>query len=299
MKAVKGKAGGVEVVEIDEPDGTGALVKIAAVSICASDLNYLRRGSKQVLGHEVSGFTEDGTPVIMEGLFGCGDCTWCRQGQYQLCELTGRNILGMTVPGAMAEYYRIPKHALIPVPAGLSVEDASLAEPGAVAWHAVGKGGVEAGSRVAVIGAGAIGILALLAARHPHQIELGERVGATQPSGDYDVVIEASGTESGLSRAFELARPQGAVCSVSIYPPDIRWPYRQAFLKEVRMIPSIGYCRHRDGIPEITHVAAMLAERPDIVRALITHRFGIDEAAQAFAVASDKSKGAFRVVVHP
>lgn len=311
MKAVKGKAGGVEVVDIDEPNGDGVLVRVRAATICGSDLNYLGRGSEHFIGHEIAGTTEDGAAVVMEGVFGCRDCAWCDRGMRNLCARTGREILGMTVAGAMAEYYRVPAESLIPVPDGLDVRDAALAEPGSVAWHAVAGAGVSEGSRVAVVGGGAIGILAVLAARaqgasevalaarHSHQIEMGERFGATEPDGDYDAVIEASGSQSGLARAFELARPRGVVSSVSVYPPDISWPYRSAFLKEVSMIPSIGFAQHHDGLPEIAHVAAMLAADPAIADALITHRFGIDEAPRAFETARERSTGVFRVAVHP
>lgn len=282
------------------------LVKVGAVSICASDWNYLRRGSRHILGHEIAGVTEDGTPVVVEAVFGCGMCRWCEQGMVNLCRLAGTNILGMTVPGGMSEYFRVPHTSLVSIPDGLRVEDACLVEPGAVAWHAVRKGEVGPGTRVAVVGGGAIGLLAVLAAqaqgaaevsleaRHPHQIDAGERFGASQPSTDYDVVIEASGTEAGLARAFELARPLGTVSSVSIYPPDITWPYRTAFLKEVRLVPSIAY-----GANDFARVAAMLAARPEIAQTLITHRFGIDDAPEAFETAASKASGAFRVVVHP
>src|SRR5690606_11626223 len=107
---------------------------------------------------------------------------------------------------------------LVPLPAGLDVRDACLVEPAAVAWHGVDRAAVVPGERVVVVGGGSIGLLAVAAARrkghqvdldarHPHQIEAGERLGAGRPSGVYDVVIEAAGSESGLARCAELARP--------------------------------------------------------------------------------------------
>jgi threonine dehydrogenase-like Zn-dependent dehydrogenase len=310
VKAVRAAAPGVRVVEVDEPEGVGELIRVTAVGICASDRNYIRRGSAQILGHEISGVTEDGRPVVVEAISSCGDCQWCGQGRVNLCRRAGTDIFGMTVGGGMAEYFRVPRTSLVPIPGGLRTEDACLVEPGAVAWHAVRKGGVGPGFRVAVVGGGAIGLLAVLAAqeqgaaevsleaRHPHQIEGGERLGATRPSGDYDLVVEASGAESGLARAFELARPLATVTGVSVYPPGITWPYRNAFLKEVRMVPSLGYDRH-DGVSELARVATMLAARPQIPDLLITHRFGIDEAERAFEVAAERATGTFRVVVDP
>lgn len=310
VKAVRAAAPGVSVDEIDEPAGEGELIKVTAVSICASDLSYITRGSVQVLGHEIAGVTANGTLVAVEAIFGCGECAWCTAGRFNLCRRAGADILGLTVPGGMAEYFRVPRDRLVPLPNGLPVQDACLAEPGAVAWHAVSKGGAISGARVAVVGGGAIGLLAVLAAqeqgaaevslkaRHPHQVETGERFGATSPSGDYDLVIEASGSESGLASAFELARPLGRVNCIGVYPSSVTWPYRAAFLKEVTMTPSIGYDRH-DGVSQLGRVTAMLASRPEIAAALITHRFGIDDAGRAFEVAAGRAAGTFRVAVHP
>jgi threonine dehydrogenase-like Zn-dependent dehydrogenase len=80
MKAVQNVPGvGVEVVEVDEPEGDGELVRVATVGICASDLLYIGWGSSQIAGHEIAGVLEDGTPVAVEGMFGCGACQWCDQ----------------------------------------------------------------------------------------------------------------------------------------------------------------------------------------------------------------------------
>jgi len=137
-----------------------------------------------------------------------------------------------------------------------------------------------------------------LEARHPHQVRIGDELGAGHPSGEYDVVIEATSTESGLHRSFALARPRGTVVCIGVYPSEITWPYRTAFLKEVRMIPSMSYERV-DGVSEVARAVTLLAAHPAVVDRLITHRFGIDEAPRAFEVAADRSSGAFRVVVHP
>ena len=312
MKAVRGTgaAGGVRLVEADEPGGEGELIAVRSVSICASDLRYLAAGTERLIGHEVAGVTADGTPVVLDGFASCGSCDYCTAGQGNLCPVAGQFILGLTVDGGLADYCRAPRHALLPLPAGLTLDDASLAEPGAVAWHACGKAGVSAQTRVLVVGAGAIGLLAVLAARrlgapevsllarHPYQRELGERFGASTPSGLYDAVIEASGSESGLTQAVELARPQGTVSTVSIFPADVRWPYRAAFLKEVAVVPSMAY--HGAGATrELGLAAAMLAADPGITAALITHRFGIDEAPRAFELAAARPPGTFKVVIHP
>ncbi len=309
MRAVRNAPPGVEVVDVDEPEGDGELVSVAATGICASDLGYLRWGSTQVAGHEFAGTLEDGTAVAVEAIFGCGSCAMCEQGSYNLCE-RGPTALGMTDPGGMCEWFRAPRRALVPLPAGLAAADASLVEPGAVAWHACHLGAVDADTRVAVVGAGAIGILAAASAqamgasdvaveaRHPHQHEARERIGGVVPDGAYDVVIESAGSESGLARAVELARPGGTVVYVGVYEADATWPHGEAFMKEVALRPSLGYCGHH-GRREFAETADMLAARPELAEMLITHRFPIEDAPEAFRVAQDRSQGVFRVVVEP
>jgi len=310
MRAVRSTPPGVTVVDVDEPEGPGELIRVRSAGICASDLMYIRMGSTYLLGHELAGETEDGTPVAIEALFGCGgECEYCRAGRYNLCA-SGPTALGVTSDGGMSEWFRAPARALVPLPTGLNPDDACLVEPAAVAWHACRLAGVGPDQRVAVVGGGAIGLVAVAAAtaqgaaevaleaRYPHQIEVGERLGAIAPSGEFDVVIEAAGSESALHRSAELARRGGTVGIIGVYDSDVAWPFHQLFIKEIRTVPSLGYCRHEHG-RDFEDAAALLAANPDLVDALVTHRFPIDDAAEAFRVASDKSTGALRVVVQP
>jgi threonine dehydrogenase-like Zn-dependent dehydrogenase len=310
MRAVRSTPPGVTVVDVDEPDGPGELVAIRSASICASDFGYIQAGSQFLLGHELAGVTEDGRAVAIEAIFGCGECELCSAGQYNLCATTGTTALGIMADGGMSEWFRAPNRSLVELPAGLSPTDASLVEPAAVAWHTCRLAGTGPGQRVAVVGGGAIGLLAVaaartmgaaevsLAARYPHQVELGERLGATAPSGAYDVVIEAAGSESSLHQCTDLARPGGTMAVLGVFGPDVAWPQMQCFIKELRTVPALGYCRHGDG-RDFDDAAAMLAADPDLVDAMITHRFPIEDAAEAFRVASDKTSGALRVVLDP
>ncbi len=309
MRAVRSTPPGVTVVDVDEPDGAGELVKIRSGSICASDFKYIAWGSTMILGHELAGITEDGAPVGIETMFGCADCEYCAAGQYNLC-VHGPSALGVLVDGGMSEYFRAPARSLVPLPAGLDVADACLVEPAAVAWHACRIGGVGPEQRVAIVGGGAIGLLMVAAAqhmgapqvsleaRHPHQREVGERLGTTSPSGVYDVVLDAAGSGSALRRAVELTRPGGTMVVLGVYPPDVAWPQHECFIKELRIVPSLAFCHH-DGRSDYLSAAQMLAQAPDLTDALITHRFPIEDAAEAFRVAGDKTTGALRVVLEP
>jgi 2-desacetyl-2-hydroxyethyl bacteriochlorophyllide A dehydrogenase len=311
MKAIRGVDGGVAVVEVDEPPGTGALVDIQATSVCASDLLYLRLGTQKILGHELAGIAEDGTPVVVEAIYGCTECEQCRAGRYNLCPTHGQRALGVGIDGGMAEKFRAPPERLVPVPSGLDLRDAPLVEPASVAWHAVRLAGTGPDSRVAVVGAGALGLLAVagarrtgakdvaLEARHPHQREAGERLGArVGAQGAYDVVVEAAGTPASMARAIELVAPRGTIVVLGVHLGPVELDWMPLFHREASVIPSLGYCRHEETL-EMQEAAAMLADDPEIARTLITHRFPIDDAVEAFRVAGDRASGAIRVVIEP
>ncbi|MGZ4694282.1 MAG: zinc-dependent alcohol dehydrogenase [Acidimicrobiales bacterium] len=311
MKAVRGAEGGVVVDDLEEPPGTGELLDMRSTSVCASDLTYLRFGSRKILGHELAGVREDGTAVVVEALYGCMECEQCSRGAYNLCPTHGQRALGVTADGGMAEQFRAPAARLVALPPGLDVRDASIVEPASVSWHALHLAEAGPGKRVAVVGAGALGLLAVagahrmgaddvaLEARHPHQREAGARIGARiGTDGAYDVVVEAAGTQESLARAIELVAPRGTIVVLGVHFGTVALDWMPLFHREASIIPSLGYCRH-EGVREMEEAATMLADDPEIARALITHRFPIADAAEAFRVAGDRASGAIRVVIEP
>jgi threonine dehydrogenase-like Zn-dependent dehydrogenase len=113
------------------------------------------------------------------------------------------------------------------------------------------------------------------------------------------VVIETGGSESALHRAVELATVGGTVVHLGAYPPGTAWPMDAAFGREVTLRPSLGYCSHRGRRKDFVEAADLLAGRPELTETLVTHRFPIEDAVEAFRVAQHKSEGVFRVVVEP
>jgi 2-desacetyl-2-hydroxyethyl bacteriochlorophyllide A dehydrogenase len=276
--------------------------------ICGSDLNYLRMGTDRILGHELAGVRSDGTPVSVEGLFGCGECGYCREGRNNLCSEAPKNALGIMKDGGMVEQFRVPSHKLLELPDGLDVASASLIEPASVSWHGVRLGGTSSETRVAVVGAGSIGLLAAAAAqaqqagevaleaRHPHQHRIRERFAIGEPVGLYDVVIEAAGSPSAIQRCVELVRPGGTIVVLGVVYGPLDVPFGSLLTKEITLRASMGYCGHA-GQREMRLAAEMLASRPEIADSLITHRFPLEDAGEAFRVAADRDSGAIKVVV--
>ena len=308
MRAVRSTASGPAVVEVAEPAGDGVLVEVAASSICGTDLGFLAMGPLDfTFGHEFAGIV-DGVPYAVEPTLFCGMCDECRAGHTQRC--TGEHAnLGIFVDGGLADRVRVPEQNLVALPSGLNVADACLVEPASVAWHGVRRARVQPGERVVVVGGGSIGLLAVAAARrmghdvdlevrHPHQRSAGERLGAGTPRGEYDVVIEAAGSDSGLVRCTELARPGGRVVLLGVYHGLVPVPGVPTLVKELSWVGAMAYERH-DGVREVDEVAALLAGDPDIAATVITHRFPLDDVAEAFRVAADRAAGAIKVVLHP
>jgi 2-desacetyl-2-hydroxyethyl bacteriochlorophyllide A dehydrogenase len=315
MRAVRSTGAGVEVVDVanpEESESAGEVISIRSAGICGSDFDYIRLGSRFVLGHELAGVAEDGRLVAVEAVFGCGRCDQCGAGMYNRCRAVGERVPGLTMDGGMAERFVVPASALVALPTGLDVADGLLVETAAVAWHGARVGGVGAGHRVAVVGGGSIGLLGVAAARahgaeevgllarHPHQLDAGERLGATAARpGEHDVVLVAASTESAVATAIDLAAPGGTVVVLGVFADVLPVPFLPAFLKEVRVVGSVAYCRDPDGARDIEASAAMLAANPQIADALVTHRFPIADAAEAFRVAADRRSGAIKVVVEP
>ena len=170
------------------PDGW-ALIKVAYNGICGSDLSIFHgqhpRAQHGIIpGHEMSGWVAQagasgpgvGALVVVEPLITCGECRACQAGSAHVCSRLG--LYGIDAPGGAAEYVALPPHVLHEVPAGVDARIAALAEPLAVAVHAVSLSGMERGDTVAVFGAGPIGILTALVARH----EGAGQVVITEPS---------------------------------------------------------------------------------------------------------------------
>lgn len=167
-----------EVIYRDEPDpvaGPGdALVKVEAVGICGSDMHAYhghdpRRVPPLILGHEVAGTVASGrlagTRVVLNPLITCGSCPQCDTGHSNLC--ARRELIGMRLAGAYADYVVIPERNLIPISDTLNAVAASLAEPAATALHALNLARIKSERPLAelktlVIGGGAVGLLATL-----------------------------------------------------------------------------------------------------------------------------------------
>lgn len=306
MRSIDGQAA---VLQLDDPTSDWPVLEVASTSICGSDLTLLGWNLPVTLGHEIAG-TVDGRAYCVEPTVRCGRCDQCLLGAPQRCRgATPHGIIGVAFDGGLAERVAVPPECLVALPDGLDVRDASLVEPLAVSWHALRKVAAQPGERVLVVGGGSVGLLAVAAAaamglevdldaRHDHQRAAGERLGAGAPRGQYDITVEAAGTDTALATCVRKAAPGGRIALVGMAADDRRVPSIPFVMNELSMVGCNCYDNGAGG-HEFAQAAAVLADNPDIAATVITHRFALDDAAEAFRVAADRASGAIKVVLQP
>lgn len=277
-------AGRLEVAEVPVPTlgPDDVLVAVDLCGICGSDLHMVLEGwapPGRIEGHEwvgrvvavgdgVSGWSV-GDAVVGGPTERCGTCRMCRAGRPAICE--ERDAAGASYDGAFATYKRTRRSELLALPEGLEPRAAALAEPLAVALHALANGQVVAGQRVLVLGAGPIGALAIAAMRargvaeivcvepSPQRQELARAVGADRvlvpddlevPSiaepdrivaDAVDVVLECSGVRSAMEAGLAQLRRAGTLVLVGagIDPP--RFDPNRILLNELVVTGAFTY----------------------------------------------------------
>lgn len=313
------------------PAADEVVVRVHACGICGSDLHWYLGDSAPppvCLGHEICGVvTADvggfhaGESVVVEPIVGCGTCPHCLSGRPNLCPTV--RILGLMAAGGFADAVAVPTSALYRLPSGLDLDTAVLAEPLAVAVHAVGLARVRLGTEVLVLGGGAIGLLAARAAarsggrvtvsaRYPQQHAMATALGAaTTIAGERDavlahaarhapeVVLETVGGVADTVRlALEAVRAGGTVVALGVFTRSITFPPLPFLMKEARLISSMVYDR-RGPRTDFETALGLLRDDRELLARVVTHRVPLADIARAFELAAHKSSGAIKVAVTP
>jgi 2-desacetyl-2-hydroxyethyl bacteriochlorophyllide A dehydrogenase len=265
----------VEIEDIPRPHPAAGECEIAvtAAGICGSDVAaFLGRSSSRVppmvLGHELVGRTAEGRRVVANPFIGCGRCAACLRGAQNLC--FAWRLLGMNqTPGCFAEFVAVPATHVHEIPDTLSDAQAILAEPLANIVHIFRSAAPQPDFRMGIVGAGAMGSLALLAALRLGAREVlvedvsevrlasARRMGATLAvhpgceagSGEarsfagegLDLVLDACGTGLARQAAFDLCRPGGLVVLLGMAEAHSEINFAASIRKEQRVAMTFGY----------------------------------------------------------
>ncbi len=304
-------------------------LRVEACGICGSDLHFwhghLRRPLGTTPGHELAGVVLDGPAGLPDVRYAvspnvtCGACTFCRTGRSNLCGRAGPG-LGLGRDGGLAELIDAPLENLAPIPDGVDAVSASLTEPLAVTVRGVGLAGVQPDAKVLVLGAGAIGLCAALVARdraadvaitarYPHQRAAAEAIGVTVlGEGDAvawgkehrpEVVIESvGGTANTHDQAVRVVGRGGRVVVLGTFSEPRPVDLQRLMMKEGSIVGSFCY---GGGVraTEFATAARLTGRWRDELSALTTHQLPLDQVAEAFAIADDKSSGAIKVTLQP
>ena len=319
---------------------TDAIVRVDAVTICGTDLHILKGdvpavSDGRILGHEAVGTVEEigvgvknvkvGDKVLVSCITACGACRFCREGRYGQCLGGGGWILGHKINGTQAEYVRVPfaDTSTYPAPPGVTDEALLMLADILPTGYEVGvlNGKVVPGDVVAVVGAGPIGLAAIMGAKlySPSHVvaidkadtrleaakQFGADVVVNNGSADpaaviaeltgglgADVTIEAVGVPATFELAVSLVRPGGHVANVGVHGEPATLHLEELWIKDVTIVTGLV-----DTYSTPTLLKLIAAQQIDAGR-FITHHFALDEFVEAYDVfgrAADT--GALKVVL--
>jgi len=320
-----------EVAYRDEPDPVqtdpgDVLLSVDACGLCGSDMHAYhgldaRRVPPLILGHEVSGVVQTGARkgerVIVNPLLSCGTCNHCVGGRAHLC--AQRELIGMRLAGAFADYVVVSESSLISMPDDMPVAHASITEPTAVSLHSINMAERAlhrpiSEARVVVIGAGAIGVLAalLLQSKGCKEVFVGDTgelrrqtaekhgfgnvynpISSEPDAGSFDLVIDAVGSGKTRAASSRLVSAGGVICHIGLQDDEPGLDTRHITLQEITVIGNYCYT-----------MSDMLAARDVIYNGKIgkldwlEHR-PLADGASAFADVHNGVAAAPKIVLFP
>jgi alcohol dehydrogenase len=329
-----------EVADPEVIDDTDAIVRVDAVTICGTDLHILKGDvpavtDGRILGHEAVGTVQEvgagvknvrpGDRVLVSCISACGRCSYCRQSAYGQCLGGGGWILGHRIDGTQADYVRVPfaDTSTYLVPAGVRDEDVLMLADILPTSYEVGvlNGRVRPGDTVAVVGAGPIGLSAMLSARlfsprHIVAVDLADRRLDAAKEFGADVTVN-NGREDTLARVLELTGGLGADVAIEAVGVPASFELCTSLVRAGGTVANIGV----HGGPATLHLEELWIKNVTITTGLVdtystpvllrlltsgqvdagrfvTHRFALGEFMQAYDVfANAADTGALKVVL--
>lgn len=319
-----------------------ALIRVDAVTICGTDLHILKGDVPEVeagriLGHEAVGTVTEvggavsklatGDRVLVSCITACGNCRYCRDGHYGQCLGGGGWVLGHRIDGTQAEYVRVPfaDNSTHRVPECVSDEQMVMLADILPTSYEVGvlNGAVRPGDVVVIIGAGPIGLAAILTARlyspscvvvvdvaearleaarkfgadvvvDPDKDDVGDVIRGLTSGLGADVTMEAVGSPETFEHAVQLVRPGGHVANIGVHGGPATLHLEDIWSRNLTITTGLVDTHSTPTLIEL------VASRQIDTAAMITHHFGFDEFDLAYDVfARPSDTGALKVLLTP
>ena len=292
------------------------LVRVKSVGVCGSDLHWFSEGEigdaklehPLVLGHEFAGVTEDGQRVAIDPAIPCGRCEFCEDGNPNLCSSLIFAGHGKT-DGGLREWVAWSEKSLVPIPDSISDADGAMLEPLGIAIHAVDLGKLKTGMTIGVFGCGPIGLLIIQMAKLSgaaniiatdklaHRVEAAKRFGASEAllvgddsrlsviqaainGREVDVAFEAAGTQDAVDDAFAAVTSGGKVVLAGIPDGDKTSFSASTARRKGLTIKLVRRMKHT-----YPRAIELVSQGLVDVHSIVTHRFPLEQSAEAFRVA--------------
>lgn len=314
--------------EIEKPSygPDEVLIKVEYAGICGSDLHIYNQGMfiiniPETMGHEFVGTIEAvgadvknytvGEAVTANPMVPCMECDSCKEGSYNTCE--GLSFIGECRQGGFAEYIVMKEDTLIKIPDSRDFKQLALIEPLAVALNICKRAAFKAGESIAIIGAGPIGLLTLLAAKSLYgadnvtcvdlsevRLDLAKKLGADQcctllPEGmTFDKVVDCAGMPITFNTAITHTKANGFVYVVSIFEKDFVFDINTIVAKQITLVGCNVYT-----VEEMKEAAEAIAHGKINVSPLVSRVFDITECAEAFKLVASADKSVAKVLMKP
>lgn len=293
------------------------LIKVEYAGVCGSDMHIYNKGMfvesvPEIMGHEFAGYIvetgEDvrdfaaGDKVVGNPMVTCGSCAGCMNGLPNTCSSLA--FIGEVCPGCFAEYITMKEEKLIKLGGNADMKQAALTEPLAVALNICETAQLDENDEIAVMGAGPIGLLTVLAAKKLYNVssvtvtgrselrmklakELGADITVRQLPNDslYTKIIEAAGKEATLKQAIEHTAPCGSLYIVSIFEDDFAVDINAVVASQLRLVGCNAYEKRH-----LQQAADILSEGRLDVTPLITGVFPLEDCAEVFEALNEKDK---------
>ncbi|MEK7724065.1 MAG: alcohol dehydrogenase catalytic domain-containing protein [Acidobacteriota bacterium] len=317
MKALQFIDNQLKLSEVSKPVSENeAIIRVTKSGICNTDLEIIRgyAGFSGTIGHEFVGIVEEsndknwlGKRVVGEINAGCGICELCQSGDSRHCP--NRTVLGIHGrDGAHAEFVTLPNVNLLEVPENVTDEQAVFTEPLAAAYGILEQVSVSPETRIAIIGDGKLGILCaqamalaskntFLIGKHKDKMSVAEGKGVEgilledvpKLNRDFEVVVEASGSESGFATALDLLKPRGKLVLKSTFQGKTNLEMWRVVVDEITIVGS------RCG--RFAAALELLRDNKVDVESFISEEFSLEKGIEAIEKA--QQKGAMKILLKP
>jgi L-iditol 2-dehydrogenase len=326
--------------DIPQPEpGPGEIrVRVGAVGLCGSDLHNYSEGSvgdmpcvyPMVVGHEPAGTVDKcgngvtgwapGDRAIFEPALYCYHCEFCLSGRHNICANL-RFLSSTEDPGFLRDYVILPAHNVLPMPAHLSMDEGTVAEPLAVVLHSMKFAAIQPGETVVVFGAGPIGLLTIASLRmsgagriwvfepvarrreialqmgatavfDPHQVDPVAEIARETGKRGVDVAIDCAAKEGTINLCLRVTRNGGRVVYTAIpSEASVSFDFHVARRKELALY-NVRRSNH-----ETETAIQLLAEHPEAFRPMLTHALPLEQVDRAFRILEKYDDGAAKIII--